>query len=128
MSRELKKIEKLYVRLMEQPAHVFPRSGEPLQAPPEQGVYVILDPKDCPAHVGRTLRGKKGLFQRLNNHLHAQSSFALHHLDSDGSKLRGKYRFRFLKVADPRERALLEAYAIARLCPAHLGLGEDAAQ
>lgn len=127
MSRELKKIEKLFARLMEQPSYVFPRSGERLQAPSEQGVYVILDPKGRPAHVGRTLRGRRGLAQRLNNHLHAQSSFALRHLDRDGSKLREKYRFRFLEVADPRERALLEAYAIAHLCPAHLGLGEDAA-
>jgi hypothetical protein len=127
MPRELKKVEKLFARLMEQPIHAFPRSGERLQAPTEQGVYVILDPKGRPAHVGRTLRGKKGLAQRLNNHLHAQSSFALHHLDSDGSKLRERYRFRVLEVIDPRERALLEAYAIAHLCPAHLGLGKDAA-
>jgi len=127
MSRELKKIEKLFASLMEQPTHVFPRSGERLKVTIEQGVYVILDPKSRPAHVGRTLRGKKGLAQRLNNHLHAQSSFALHYLNSDGSKLREKYRFRFLEVSDPRSRALLEAYAIAHLCPAHLGLGEDAA-
>lgn len=41
-------------------------------------------------------------------------------------KLRGGYGFRYLTVKNPRQRALLEAYAIGVLCPAHIGLGEEA--
>jgi hypothetical protein len=122
--RELKKIETLFDALMAQPVLIFPLVGETLEATVGQGVYVILDRKNRPVHVGRMLRGKKGIAQRLHNHLRAQSSFTVQYLKGDGSKLRGAYRFRFLEVADSRSRALLEAYAIGHLCPAHIGLGD----
>lgn len=127
MSRELKNVQKLFSSLIQQHANVFPLAGQRLSVTTEQGVYVILGPTNKPVHVGRTLCGRKGIAQRLNNHLHGQSSFTLHYLKGDGSKLRGKYRFKVLEVRNARSRALLEAYAVAHLCPAHLGLGEDVA-
>jgi hypothetical protein len=126
VSRELKKIEKLFRKLKQKPAFVFPLPGKRPTVTTKQGVYVILSPQNKPVHVGRTLRGKRGIAQRLNNHLHGQSSFTAEYLDGNGSKLRGKYRFRYIEVPKARTRALLEAYAVARLCPKHLGLGEDA--
>src|SRR5258708_27539141 len=89
--QEQKRIEKLFVDLMREPAAVFPAPGQRLAATTKQGVYVILSQRSRPVHVGRTLRGKRGLAQRLNNHLHGQSSFTVHCLKCDGSKLRGKY-------------------------------------
>jgi hypothetical protein len=57
-----------------------------------------------------------------------QSSFTLKYkpLKKDGSCLREGYKFRCLVVQSQRQRALLEALAIGRLCPAHLGLGRSA--
>jgi hypothetical protein len=58
------------------------------------------------------------------NHMHGQSSFASHHLKGDGSRLwREKFGFHSIVVSRARYRALLEAFAIGRLCPVHLGLG-----
>ncbi len=75
-------------------------------------------------HVGRTLRGKGGIHQRLNNHLHGQSSFTAVKFDRMGWKLRNGYEYQYLEVRNSRKRALLEAYAIGMLCPNHIGLGE----
>ena len=75
-------------------------------------------------HVGRTLRGEGGLRQRLNNHLHGRSSFTKKFYKGRGRNLRSGHTYQFLVVEDARRRALLEAYAIGRLCPKHLGLGE----
>jgi hypothetical protein len=43
MLRELKKVERLFNRLMEQRAHGFPVGGQMIEAPTSHGVYVILD-------------------------------------------------------------------------------------
>ena len=75
-------------------------------------------------HVGRTVTGKRGLKQRLFNHLHGRSSFVIQSFAGSGAKLRGKFSFRYVLVPNNRLRALLEAYAIGRLCPRHLGVGE----
>lgn len=124
MSRELARIKKLFGSLNRAPLIKFPPAKGRLVAPDLQGVYVIYSPRGKILHVGRTLRGKKGLRQRLNNHLQAGSSFVIKHLDSKGSKLREGYSFRCLAVKDDRKRALLEFYALAHLCPEHIGLGE----
>ena len=93
-------------------------------APPEPGVYVIRK-SDAVLHVGRTLRGKNGLYQRLKNHLHGSSSFTHEYLKGKEVVLRdGKHTYQFLVVKNTRTRALLEAYAIGVLCPKHIGLGE----
>jgi hypothetical protein len=86
------------------------------------GVYVIYDPKGRVAHVGRTVRGKRGLYQRLNNHLHGKSSFVIKALDGKGGVLRRGYKFR-IAVENSRLRAFLEAFAIGQLCPDHIGDG-----
>ena len=124
MSSELLAIKKLFGAFKRAPLTEFPPAKGRLDAPDLQGVYVIYSPRGKVLHVGRTLRGKKGLRQRLNNHLQAGSSFVIKHLDSKGSKLREGYKFRCLPVRDDRKRALLEFYALAHLCPEHIGLGE----
>ncbi len=88
-----------------------------------QGVYVILDVKGTVLHVGKTSRAKKGLRQRLSNHLRGQSSFAKKFLKQNGKELREGYVFKYVVVDDPKLRTLLEAYAIGCLCPEHLGTG-----
>jgi hypothetical protein len=95
--------------------------------PDKHGVYIIYSPRGVVLHVGRTLRGKRGLRQRLNNHLHGASSFTIQHLEGNGVQLRGSHRFSFLEIADPRTRALVEAFAVGSLCPKHLGVGENVA-
>jgi hypothetical protein len=124
-TKEIKEVEKLFTELMGAQIENFPKAGQALAAPDTRGVYVIIDPKKVVVHVGRTPSGKKGLRQRLQNHLSSASSFAEKYppLEGKGSRLRGGYAFRCLPVPDERLRALLEAYAIGHLCPAHIGLG-----
>jgi excinuclease UvrABC nuclease subunit len=121
---EHKIIVSLFRRLERQPWVPFPVARGKLIAPSGLGVYVIRDAKNRVVHVGRAVRGKSGLKQRLGNHLNGASSFVKKHLNGDGSRLRKGYSFRFLEVNDPRQSALLESLAIARFCPLHLGLGE----
>ena len=124
MSQEFGKIKKLYSKLIKRPAILFPNVGQKLKAPDKQGVYLILSPRKKVVHVGRTLRGRRGIAQRLTNHLHNSSSFTEKYLKGKGSKLRGKYWFKFIVKKGARTRALLEAYSVGRLCPKHLGLGD----
>jgi len=71
-----------------------------------------------------TSKAKKGIKQRLNNHLRAQSSFVKSYFNGDGARLREKCRFKYIEIDSPRIRSLLEAYTIGSLCPAHIGLGD----
>lgn len=125
MPRELNAIKKLYRRLIRVQPQKFPLAGPP-RVSRRHGVYVIFSPRGTVLHVGRTLRGKKGLDQRLNNHLHGASSFTQRYLGGKGSRLRGTYRFAYVEVSHPRTRALLESYAVGHLCPRHLGVGKNA--
>ena len=127
MSPEAITIRKLYQKLRQSRSMRFPDAGEPLAATDKHGVYIIFAPRGAVLHVGRTLRGKKGLRQRLNNHIHGSSSFTKQFLRGEGSTLRGTYKFAFVEIADSRKRALLEAYTVGCLCPKHLGVGENAA-
>lgn len=127
MPREIARIRKLYSRLLREKSIAFPLAGTRLNVPDKHGVYIIFSPSRAVLHVGRTVRGKRGLRQRLNNHLHGASSFTIRHFGGKGSLLRGRYRFAYLEVAHPRTRALLEAFAVGSLCPKHLGVGESAA-
>lgn len=127
MSRELLSIKKLYGQLLKARPTVFPIAGERLVVPNTHGVYVIFSPKGVVLHVGRTVRGTKGLKRRLYNHLHGGSSFTNQFLRGKGSKLRGTHTFTFVEVSSARTRALLEAFAVGNLCPKHLGVGENAA-
>jgi hypothetical protein len=125
-TNEPRKVEQLFSELMGARQDNFPKAGkiEAHAAPESRGVYVIYDPSGRVVHVGGTPRGKGGLAQRLENHLHSASTFTRKYppMKSDGSKLRDGYTFRCLPVSNDRLRAFLEAYAIGRLCPAHIGL------
>ena len=121
---ERKRIEGLFQQLERQPTIPFPQLRQPLRAPKTHGVYIIRDKKGRVVHVGRSVWGKEGLFQRLHNHLQAQSSFVVVHLSGNGKALREGYTFQYLDVPHARKRALLEHFATAWHCPAHLGVGK----
>ena len=116
-------IEQLFKKLLAQEIWAFPERGGPLSIPCKHGVYIIRKGKSV-LHVGRTLRGKNGLRQRLSNHLHGQSSFTIKYFKGVGRKLRKGHNYQYLEVRSSRQRALLENYAVGSLCPKHLGLGE----
>lgn len=123
-NKESLEIEKLFKKLCNQPRRIFPQQHQHLDAPLNQGVYIIRK-KETVLHVGRTLRGKYGLRQRLTNHLHGSSSFTNEYLKGDGTILRNRvYTYQFIEISDSRKRALLEAFAVGALCPEHVGLGE----
>ena len=109
--------------LEEQVWHRFPQARMPLEAPKTQGVYVIRNSSGMVVHVGRTVRGRSGLAQRLRNHLQGQSSFVQKSLAGKASLLRQGYTYQFLEVHHDRTRALLKFIATAWHCPQHLGLG-----
>jgi hypothetical protein len=123
---EQKEVEGLFIELMHAQQESFPEAGKrkALAAPDKRGVYVIYDRSGRVVHVGGTPRGKSGLAQRLENHLHSASTFTKNYspLNGDGSRLRDGYTFRCLPVSNDRLRAFLEAYAIGHLCPAHIGV------
>lgn len=123
-NRESLEIKRLFKELGKQEKRSFPKKRQALDAPSAHGVYIIRT-RQLVLHVGRTLRGKKGLYQRLKDHLYGASSFTNEYLRGDGAVLRqGEYTYQYLELADPRKRALLEAYTIGILCPEHIGLGE----
>lgn len=110
-------------QLLRRPMIAFPPAGERMSIPNLHGVYVIYDASGRVAHVGRTVRGKRGLYQRLNNHLQGASSFTVKALGGKGAKLRNGFKFRYIEIEQSRLRALVEAYAVGQLCPDHLGDG-----
>jgi len=122
-TKESQEIEMLFQLLLTQPKYSFPAPRQPLPVPTTHGVYIIHKGEDV-LHVGRTIRGRKGLRQRLNNHLQGSSSFTEAYLKGNGSRLRDRYHtYQYLEVPDPRKRALLEALTIGKLCPQHIGVG-----
>ena len=109
MTPERQKVEELFNALCKQPMLQFPQDHKKLEATSKPGVYVIRK-GDIVLHVGRTLRGKDGLYQRLKNHLHGSSSFTDKYLKGNGAALRKGHTYQFLVVEDARLRALVEAY------------------
>lgn len=97
---EENKIRKLFDRLCEQNKFQFPKLRTKLDAPTTQGVYVIRCSAGKVMHVGRSVRGREGLAQRLGNHLRGQSSFAKSYLKGNGRLLREGYTYQYLVVAD----------------------------
>ena len=120
---ERERIARLLAELDLKPVLPFPPAGQPLRASKNQGVYVIRGPENIVVHVGRTLRGKSGLQQRLRDHLAERSSFVQESLGRAGSKLREGFTYQCMEVPSDRERALLEHIATAWHCPKHLGVG-----
>jgi hypothetical protein len=124
MNSESQEVKRLFSELCERSKHSFPKHRQSLDAPSKQGVYIIRKEKTV-LHIGRTLRGKDGLYQRLKNHLHSSSSFTNNHLQGKGAILREDgYTYQYIEEKAPRKRALLEAYATGILCPEYLGLVE----
>ena len=124
MNSESEEIKMLFNELNVQPKLLFPQYRQPLDAPSKPGVYII-NMEQTVLHVGRTLRGKDGIHQRLKNHLHGSSSFTNEYLKGKGAILREDgYTYQYLVLEDSRKRALLEAYAVGTRCPEHIGLGE----
>jgi hypothetical protein len=120
---ECREIKSLFKQLQKQKPFPFPKKGESLNVSNKHGVYVIRDSAQIVVHVGRSISGVEGLYQRLKDHLNGNSSFARNYLDGKGSQLRNAYTFQYLEVQDERQRALLEHFATAWHCPKHLGLG-----
>ncbi|HID51903.1 MAG TPA: hypothetical protein EYP41_07700 [Anaerolineae bacterium] len=120
MNNEGEEIKKLFKELNSQPKHSFPKKRQPFNAPIKPGAYIILK-NERVLHVGKTL---SGIQNRLKNHLYGNSSFTEKYLNGRGETLRKDgYTYQYLVVENPRKLALLEAYAIGRLCPEHIGLG-----
>ena len=125
MKDERQILRALFNKLVRSKCSAFPKYGEKLDAPTAKGVYVIYNQRRRVLHVGRTPRAAGGIAQRLRNHMGGSSSFTKNYLGGKGSRLRGKCQFRCLVVEDPRLCALLEAYTIGELCPAHIGLNQS---
>ena len=124
MTDEQTEIVSLFNKLVSEPLHSFPSSGRmPKEVSSDQGVYVIYGKEVEVLHVGKSSRGKKGIFQRLTNHLDGLSSFVILYFERDKARVRA-CNFRYLPIENARKRALLEAYATGCLCPAHIGLNE----
>ena len=103
---------------------LFPGLREKIAAPISQGVYLIYTPDNRLLHVGRTYRAKRGLAQRLHDHMVGASSFSSNYLPKHGRELRNGYKFCYVEIDSGRVRALLEAYATGYLCPAYIGTSE----
>jgi excinuclease UvrABC nuclease subunit len=124
MKSESQEVKMLFNELCAQPKRSFPQYRQPLDASSKPGVYIIRK-EETVLHVGRTLRGRDGIHQRLKNHLHGSSSFTNEYLKGNGAILReDACTYQYLELEDPRKRALLEALAVGTLCPKHIGLGE----
>ena len=122
MEMEPAEVRKLFTQGKRAKLKTFPHFPKDLAAPDKRGVYIIYAPQDPVCHVGCSPRGKRGLYQRLRNHMDTQSSFTNSKLKWHGKKLRGRYKFRYLVVEHPRHRMLLECLAIGSLCPLHIGV------
>ena len=123
MMVEEAEINRLFKVLLKTPRELFPVPRAALKAPKKQGVYIIYSPHHRVLHVGMTPRAKGGIAQRLKGHMAGNSSFTNTYLKGNGNWLRARCTFRCLVVTNRRKRVLLEALAIGRLCPAHIGHG-----
>jgi hypothetical protein len=124
LGAEHRRVKSLFDKLMRAPCHEFPQSYNRLEAPREKGIYVIHSPRGKIMHVGATPRAKRGIRQRLFDHLQGRSAFTKRCFNHRGYRLRGGYKFRYLVVKNARDRALLEPYAFGCLCPAFIGFGD----
>jgi len=114
-------VARLFKQLMSAERIAFPKPGKPLQASEQQGVYIIFGPQGRVLHVGMTPKARRGLHQRLRDHLAAQSSFVNGYYKGEAQRLRKGHTFSCIVVGNRRMRALLEAYATGMLCPADIG-------
>jgi hypothetical protein len=132
MNSEQRRVRAKFAQLKHAPIHYFPQSGARIAATDKRGVYVIYSPRGKVLHVGATPRGRRGIAQRLFDHLRGQSSFTRNSqwlkkhagpkLNRRCAYVRKRCTYQCLAVKDERLRALLETYAIGHLCPDHIGL------
>lgn len=115
-------IKNLHKKLILSDYHIFPKKGK-INITEKHGVYIIYNPKNEVLHVGNTPSGRKGLNQRLYNHISCTGVFYEKYLKPNNIKMRGTHKFKYLEVDDIRQRALLEAYSAGKLCPLHFGTG-----
>lgn len=115
-------IKSLFDKLISSEHHVFPTKGK-INITDKHGVYIIYNPQNEVLHVGNTPSGRKGLNQRLYNHISCTGIFYEKYLKPNKINMRGTYKFKCLEVIEIRHRALLEAYAAGNLCPAYFGTG-----
>jgi hypothetical protein len=129
--KEALRVRILFEKLLRAKVFQFPEQGQAIEASTKHGVYIIYDKKWRVCHVGRTVRGCNGIYQRLNNHLSGSSSFACDYIknpdyEKNGLKgLRMGYSYQFIEIDDPRIRALVESLAAGELCPRHMGTGQS---
>jgi len=116
-------IKNLFKKLIPSEFQIFPERGK-INVTNNHGVYIIYSPENEVLHVGNTPSGRKGLNQRLYNHISKTGVFYREYLKDRNITLRGKYKFKYIEVPNPRHRALLEAYTAGNLCPAHFGTAE----
>lgn len=119
---EGEKVKVLYAQLVSSSANAFPAIGK-VNVTTSQGVYIIYSSKNEVLHVGKTARAKNGLNQRLTNHLRGQSSFSKQNVLNNGIDLRLSGKFKYIEIENPRIRSFVEALAIGKLCPKHIGTG-----
>jgi hypothetical protein len=125
MRSEFKRVEAFFEKLDQAELRPFPAPRGSIDAPSTHGVYAIVAPKRVRVfHVGRTVTGRSGLKYRLSNHLHGRSSFVTLYLKPHGYDIRDCW-FKYIEVESARVRALLEAYATGRYCPAHIGVAQS---
>ena len=126
--RQRARVQEAVRNLRTSPSHPFPKEGEPFPADLTKtlnspGVYLIENRRGDVLHIGRTLRNRP-LRERLRDHLNNKSSFSVVSLDRDGRKLsREGCVFRAVGIPDEKQRAYVEALAIGKLCPKHIGTG-----
>lgn len=116
-------IKNLFKTLILSEFKIFPKKGI-VKVTDKHGVNIIYSPENEVLHVGNTPSGKKGLNQRLYNHISCTGVFYVKYLQPNKIKMRGTHKFKYIEVKDIRQRALLEAYTAGNLCPAHFGTGE----
>jgi hypothetical protein len=122
-NNEFLEIDELFNNLIKCTLYPF-RNIDKKAIPTNKGVYVIRNKANEALHVGRTPRAKTGLKSRIENHLNGRSSFVRIYYKGNPSKLKEEEcHFQYLEIDDARKRALLESYAVGKLCPKHLGLG-----
>ncbi len=67
-------IKDLFEKLISSEYHIFPARGK-INITEKHGVYIIYNPNNEELHVGNTPSGRKGLNQRLYNHISCTGIF-----------------------------------------------------
>jgi len=120
---ESENIKLLYDQLLQSKPHKFPTTG-PLDITCKLGVYIIFNSKGVVSHVGNTRNGKKGLCQRLNNHLNGTSSYRKNFLRPRNLSVRNGFTYKLIEISSGRHRVFLESLACGLLCPEYIGTHE----